>query len=132
MQLVTLAAQFEAETGAKLARVHVMLRNRIPQRPGDARDRRPSSIALASPSADASLALAGWTRAQALGQLLKPWLSRLDHSDFVSPIPPRWQRVGWPATAARSRVALRTIESTRLFGHQETRARHDELRAGSY
>jgi hypothetical protein len=60
----------------------------------------------------------GETRAQAIGQLFKPWLSRLDaDSDFVFPIPARWQRVGWPATAARLRVALRTIESTRLFGH---------------
>jgi len=39
MQLVTLDAQFEAETGAKLPRVQVMLRNRIRRRPGDARDK---------------------------------------------------------------------------------------------
>jgi len=58
MQLVTLDAQFEAETGAKLARVHVMLRNRIPQRPGDAHDRRPSSIALASPITRSTLDVA--------------------------------------------------------------------------
>jgi len=35
-----------------------MLRNRIPQRPGDAHDRRPSSIALASPITRSTLDVA--------------------------------------------------------------------------
>src|SRR4029079_10100150 len=72
--------------------------------------RRPSFFTRRDGRPSARGAALSTARAQAIGQPLMPWLARLDHSDFVFPIPPRWQRVGWPATAARSRVALRTIE----------------------
>ena len=49
MQLVTLDAQFEAETGAKLARVQVMLRNRIAYEEG--RITRPMHVDLPAPLA---------------------------------------------------------------------------------